>query len=221
MPPSGVSRSRWETGGDATLLRRVDTALAAGVRRAGDRLACRLGCTECCIGPFPITQLDARRLADGLRELHDREPRRAAAIRRRARVALRALRHGFPGDSRSGRLNEDEAARERFLERHAAQPCPVLDPKTGACELYAARPLTCRSYGPPLRVGREDQPPCRLCFVGAGDREIERCRVALDPGGLEDRLLQRLWREGEPAASETLIACALAGDPERPGGAKR
>jgi Fe-S-cluster containining protein len=221
MPPSGASRPRWETRGDATLLRRVDTALAAGVLRAGDRLACRVGCTECCIGPFPITQLDARRLAAGLDELRARDPRRAAAIRRRSRAALRALRRGFPGDPRSGRLNEDEAARERFLERHGAQPCPVLDPKTGACELYEARPLTCRGYGPPLRVGREDQPPCRLCFVGAGDREIARCRVALDPEGLEDRLLQRLWREGMPAAAETLIAYALAVDPGHRGSVSR
>jgi Fe-S-cluster containining protein len=188
----------------------VDGALAAGARRAGARLACRVGCTECCIGPFPITWLDARRLAEGMAELARRAPARAAAVRDRARTSRRRLRPGFPGDPATGRLSEDEAARERFFERHGEEPCPALDPKSGACELYAARPLSCRSYGPPVRIASEDLPPCRLCFVGSSAREIGRCRVEIDPENLEDRLLRRLLREGEPAGAETVVAFALA-----------
>ena len=210
----GAVRPPWELRGDARLLRGVDSALAAGARRAGNRLACRVGCSECCHGPFPITLLDARRLADGLSELRAREPKRAAAVEKRARSAVRALRRGFPGDPDSGRLNEDEAARESFFGRHQPRPCPALDPRTGGCELYAARPLTCRTYGPPLRMAGEDLPACRLCFVGATPREIARCRVSVDPERLEDRLLQRLYRCGEPAAAETLVAFALS--PRRP-----
>jgi Fe-S-cluster containining protein len=203
-------RPRWEARGDERLLRSVDGALEAGARRAGAWLACRVGCTECCIGPFPITWLDARRLADGLRELAARDPERAAAVQKRAQAAVRALRRWFPGDPATGRLNEDEAARQRFFDRHAARPCPALDARTGACELYAARPLGCRSYGPPLRVGGEDLPPCRLCFVGAGPRAIERSRVEIDGAATEDRLLRRLLRAGEPAGAETVVAFALA-----------
>lgn len=202
-------RPRWEARGDERLLRSVDSALAAGARRAGGRLACRVGCTECCLGPFPITLLDARRLAEGLHELARRDPRRAAAVRRRALAAVHALRRGFPGDPATGRLSEDEAARERFFDRHGARPCPALEPQTGACELYAARPLNCRCYGPPVRIGGEDLPPCRLCFVDAGAREIARCRVEIDAGGVEDRLLRRLLRAGEPAGAETTVAFAL------------
>jgi Fe-S-cluster containining protein len=128
----------------------------------------------------------------------------------RARAARRALVRGFPGDPATGRLSEDQAARDAFLERHETQPCPALDPRTGACELYAARPLTCRTYGLPVRIDREDLPPCRLCFVGAERREIERRRVEIDPEGAEDRLLRRLLRAGEPAGAETLVAFALA-----------
>jgi len=210
---SGGERPAWEKRGDARLLRVVDAALADGAERAGDRLACRVGCTECCHGPFPITLLDARRLAHGLQALRQREPKRAAAVEKRAWSAVRALRRGFPGDPDSGRLNEDEAARESFFERHQARPCPALDPRTGACELYAARPLTCRTYGPPLRMAGENLPACRLCFVGAAPREIARCRVRVDPEGLEDRLLRRLYRSGEPAAVETLVAFALKPEP--------
>lgn len=210
-----TDRPGWETRGDRRLLRVVDGALSAGAQRAGDRLACRVGCTECCVGPFPITLVDARRLREGLAQLQEREPKRAAEIARRARAAVRAMRRAFPGDAATGRLSEEELARERFFARHEARPCPVLDPVTGACELYATRPLTCRSYGPPLRAGGEKLPPCRLCFVGASARTIESCRVTVDAEGLEDRLLQRLQREGEPAIPETLVAFALAAAPQR------
>ena len=209
MRDRGSERPAWETRADRRLLRVVDGALAEGARIAGARLACRVGCTECCIGPFPIRQLDARRLRDGLEGLREREPERADAIARRARASVRAMRRGFPGDPVTGRLDEDEAARERFFERNEAHPCPALDPRTGACELYAARPLTCRSYGPPVRIGQEDLPPCRLCFVGASARAVERSRVAVDPEGLEDRLLRRMQRDGQPAIPETLVAFAL------------
>ena len=195
---------------DTRLLRRLDRALSAGVRRAGDRIACRVGCTECCVGPFPITLLDARRLAEGLRALRADDPSRAAAIERRALAGVRAMQRLFPGDPATGRLNEDEAARDRFFERHESRPCPALHPRTGACELYEARPLTCRTFGPPVRIGRENLPPCRLCFVGARPREVARCRVAIDVG-LEDRLLRRMQRAGMPAVPETLVAFALVG----------
>jgi Fe-S-cluster containining protein len=204
-----MSRPRWEEQGDRALLRRVDGELAKGARRAGSHLACRVGCTECCQGPFPITVLDARRLAEGLAELQARDPAAAAAIRARARADREAMRRGFPGDGATGRLGEDEAARERFFARQGARPCPALDPHTGACGLYAARPLTCRSYGPPVRIGREDLPPCRLCFVGASPREVERCRVEVDPDDLEDRLLRRLAGAGWRVGAETIVAYAL------------
>jgi Fe-S-cluster containining protein len=207
-----MSRPRWEQRGDRALLRRVDEALAEGARRAGARLACRIGCTECCIGPFPITALDARRLGEGLAALAARDPQAAAGIRGRAEEARRAMRRGFPGDGAGGRLGEDEAARERFFARHEALPCPALDPGTGACLLYEARPLSCRSYGPPVRIGREDLPPCRLCFVDTEAGEVERCRVRVDPTGLEDRLLRKLDAAGVAVGPETLVAFALRGD---------
>jgi len=52
--------------GDEVLIRIVDAAMAEAARKSGPWLVCRSGCTECCMGPFPITQLDARRLREGL-----------------------------------------------------------------------------------------------------------------------------------------------------------
>ena len=59
--------------GDQALIQIVDAALAEAARKSGPWLVCRPGCTGCCMGPFPITQLDARRLREGLAELESRD----------------------------------------------------------------------------------------------------------------------------------------------------
>ena len=129
---------------DAELIQIVDTALAEASRKAGSWLASRLGCTQCCIGPFAITPLDAARLRTGLADLESREPARAARVRRRAAESAARVSRQYTFDQL---LTEDEAAADEL--------CPALDPKTGACDLYAARPIICRTFGPPVRFGGE------------------------------------------------------------------
>jgi len=193
---------------DDALLEAVDRALADGARRARAHLACRPGCTECCIGPFPISRLDALRLARGRARLAACDRVRAAELLARARSAWARLRVGFPGDPASGRIGSEPAAEMAFLERHARLPCPALDPDSGLCDLYPWRPLTCRTSGPPLRLAGTDLEPCRLCFVGAAPSEVEASRVEPDPGGLEDALLDRLEAEQGPGW-ETVVAFVL------------
>ena len=134
--------------GDRELVQIVDAALADSARRSAAWLACRPGCSQCCMGVFAITQLDAVRLQEGLAELEQHDPKRAKRVRRRARAAVRRLRAGFPGDASTGILAESGADFEDFAND---EPCPVLDPETGTCDLYAARPMTCRVFGPPVR----------------------------------------------------------------------
>lgn len=189
---------------DRRLLEIIGEAMSEASMLAGDRLACRPGCTECCHGPFPINGLDAARLRRGLAELASLDPDRAAAVLSRARSQLPLLTAGFPGDPAAGRLADGDAA-DSYFEGHAGVPCPVLDPTTGCCDLYAHRPLSCRTFGPPVRIGDSALPPCRLCFQGAGADEVEACRVEPDPHGVEDRMVLRLQ-----AAGETLIAFAVA-----------
>src|ERR1051326_4986505 len=122
--------------GDRTLVQIVDAAMTEAARRAGPHLVCRQGCTQCCIGPFPITQLDARRLRRGLAELEVTDPERAQRVRERVRGSVVRLSSDFPGDPDSGLLAEGEEAEARFEGFADAEPCPVLDPETGACDLY-------------------------------------------------------------------------------------
>ncbi len=189
--------------GDRRLLDSLGAALRSAERRAGRWLACRPGCADCCLGPFPITELDAWRLQRGFARLKDDEPERAAGILERARRAVEAMRDDFPGDPETGRLGEDGPQQDAFFERYAAVPCPLLDPVSRLCDLYAYRPISCRTYGLPVRIGEQKLPPCRLCFQGADAACIEACRVTVDPDGLEDLLL------GEVGEGETLIAWAL------------
>ena len=150
---------------DRQLIQIVDAALAEAARKSGSWLACRPGCTQCCHGPFPISDIDVARLRQGLAEL---DPARAALIRQRATA-----------------------------EQGDDDPCPVLDPVTGHCELYAHRPLTCRTFGPALLQNENIVGVCELCYIGATDEEIADCAVPLDVESLDQ------------SPDETTIALAL------------
>jgi len=194
---------------DGALIQIVDAAMIEAARRAGPWLVCRVGCTECCIGPFPITQLDARRLRQALAELQACDPDCAARVQQRARGYVARTSHDFPGDPHTGILARGEDAEARFSSFADAEPCPALDPETGACDLYTARPITCRTFGPPVRSGSEGVGVCQLCFHGASDDEISACEVEPDPAGAESDILDELGEiTGEHG--ETIVAFCLA-----------
>lgn len=148
---------------DAALIQIVDAALAEAARRSGPWLLCRPGCAQCCLGEFPITQLDAQRLQRGLAGLVSREPDRAARVRQRVREAV----------ARPAPMADDD-------------PCAALDPETGTCDLYAARPITCRTFGPPVRCESGD------LGLRAVLRRRQRCR---------NRRLRSGLRSAGPGAS--------------------
>jgi Fe-S-cluster containining protein len=159
------------------LIHIVDAALAEASRRAGAWLVCRPGCAECCIGSFEISGLDAGRLRVGLAELKARDPLRADRVVERAQ--------------RFAQLEEDDADETA---------CPALDPETRTCELYDARPLTCRLFGPPVRGASGVIGVCELCFNGASEEEIGACEMKVDAVTLAQLEFDR---------DETTVAAAL------------
>jgi Fe-S-cluster containining protein len=190
---------------DAELVQIVDAAVADAARRSGSWLLCAPGCTQCCIGVFPISQLDAVRLRDGLAALDSTDPEHASALRQRARQSIARLTPDFPGDPRTGLLDEDRSA--DFEDFANDEPCPVLDPATGLCDLYAARPMTCRVFGPPLRT-EDGLGVCDLCFHGATTEQIAACEVHLDTDSLESSLTAEAeYTNG--LAGNTVVAWAL------------
>jgi Fe-S-cluster containining protein len=112
----------------------------------------------------------------------------------------------FPGNSRTGIL-ADADSQSAFEEFANDEPCPALDPKTGLCELYSARPMTCRVFGPPVRT-EDGLGVCELCFTEASDEEIERCEMVPDPDDLEGRLTRKL-EQTTGTRGQTTVSYAL------------
>jgi Fe-S-cluster containining protein len=193
--------------GDGALIQIVDAALADAARRSGDWLVCCPGCTQCCTGVFAINSLDALRLQHGLAELEKTDAARAARVRGRARKSVERLAADFPGDARSGALDDSPDAEERFAEFGNDEVCPVLDRETGLCDLYAARPMTCRTFGPPVR-SEGGLGVCELCFHGATDEEIAECEMVADPEDLEEKLVAKVEKAGG-RSTRTIVACAF------------
>ena len=197
-------------GGDQKLVQIVDAALAEAARRSGTWLVCRPGCTQCCIGPFPVSQLDAERLKQGLLQLEAADPERALRVRQRARASVARLSPDFPGDLATGILSEDENALDQFTDSADDEPCPALDPLTGRCDLYATRPMTCRTFGPPVRSGPEGGlGVCELCYHGATDQQIAACEMIPDPDGLEPELIAEV-EQATGTKGTTIVAFCLA-----------
>ena len=193
--------------GDQKLVQIIDAALADTARRSGEWLVCKPGCTQCCMGAFAINQLDALRLQQGLAELEVTDPARAAQVRNRARASIARLSRDFPGNPQTGILDEGETAEALFEEFANDEPCPVLDPQTGMCDLYAARPLTCRVFGPPVQ-SEGGLGVCELCYHGASEEEIAACEMTVDPEEMEPALLDELERSTS-RRGRTIVAFAL------------
>jgi Putative zinc- or iron-chelating domain len=149
---------------DAGFIALVDGAFRSAARRSGSHLLCRPGCAQCCTGVFAVGPADGLRLTQAWTQLLVSDPERAARIRERAQIAWGRLAAEFPGDRRTGILDD---AREAEFELHGNdEVCPVLDPELQTCDLYAARPHTCRVFGPPVERGG-GYAVCELCFTQA------------------------------------------------------
>jgi Fe-S-cluster containining protein len=195
---------------DIDLVQIVDAALAEAARRAGEWLACRPGCTQCCYGAFAINQLDVQRLRTGVEALRTSQPERAAEVERRAKQWIDEFGGDFPGDLATGLLGVTDAERGRFEEFANEAACPALDQATGLCDLYEARPMTCRVFGPPVQTDAGDGARalghCELCFAGASAEQVAACEMPV-PNELEQSLVDELEREG--LRGETVVAFAL------------
>jgi Fe-S-cluster containining protein len=188
---------------DRKLLSGIAEAMAESARRSGDWLVCRPGCTQCCMGPFAITQLDAHRLRQGLQELDRVDSARAEAVRTRAAAYRAVIAPEYPGNPATGELLDED----RLPRAMDEAPCPVLDPETGYCDLYGARPVTCRTFGPATPVGPNAFAACELCYNGADEEEIAACAVDVDSDGLECELLTAMEEAG--FRGMTIVAYAL------------
>ena len=102
-----------------------------------------------------------------------------------------STRRSFPGDFQTGVLGDSPEDRERFESFADEAPCPALDTETGRCDVYAWRPMTCRLFGPPVRMGDgQALAHCELCFKGASEAEVAACEMEV-PFELEAETARR------------------------------
>ncbi len=197
------------------LLPIVDAALASSVERSGAHLACHPGCTQCCHGIFPISQQDAHRIRAGLTDLQQHDPQRAARISSRVAHTLSRIASLFPGDLTTGILAEDYEDSLLFADESEEalgenEPCPVLDPTTGTCDLYQHRPIVCRTFGPPMRTPDGDLATCELCYITATTEQIAACE--LNPTiPAQEAASNEAFDAAHHTHGETIVACALRG----------
>lgn len=146
------------------LLRRADQHFRGVLADQPQNLQCRRGCTLCCYGAFEISAADVALIAEGLVQL---EPEQRSRILERAEAMIR--------EARQPNLREaTEREKHEFFNRSASIPCPALD-DSGACSIYENRPLVCRTFGVPLRDGRNfSGEVCELNFTTASDEEKRR-----------------------------------------------
>jgi Fe-S-cluster containining protein len=194
------------------LVQIVDSAVADAYRRGGHHLVCHPGCSQCCVGVFPITHEDGARLREGLAAFEQIDPERSARIHQRVATSLTRLDPWFPGDLTTGILNEDHESVILFEEFANDEPCPVLDLTTGTCDLYEHRPILCRTFGPPMRTpgdnGEVNLATCELCFIHATTEEIADCE--LDPTlPTQIEASEDAFNTAHHLHGQTLIAYAL------------
>ena len=200
-----------------TLVQIVDAAVASAYQRGGPHLACHPGCSQCCIGIFPISQQDAFRLREALITLEQTDPEKSHRIQTRAAQSRARLTPHFPGDPQTGILNPDYEDSQLFTDESEqsagdTEPCPVLDPATGTCDLYAARPILCRTFGPPMRTAEDNLATCELCFTHATTEEIASCE--LDPTiPAQEAASNDAFNATHHLHGQTLVAYALREHP--------
>lgn len=196
------------------LIQIVAVAMSDVTARSGDWLKCRPGCSQCCVGVFPIGWQDADRIREGLIALGDADPERAARVRARAASALTRLDPWFPGDVATGVLGESYEEAILFEEFANNEPCPALNIENGlehgTCDLYESRPILCRTFGPPMRTEENNLATCELCYIGASTEEIERCELDPSIPELEEES-NAAYEAASGKRGETLIAYALRG----------
>ena len=190
--------------GDSLLVQIMDTAFSDAAKSAGKLLVCKPGCSQCCHGAFVLNPLDTLRLRAGMDTMRATDPARAARLEKRARAWIDEHGAAFPGDPETGVLGDYKIEEDRFEDYANDAACPVLDPETGQCDLYAWRPMTCRVFGPPVRMGEgEELGHCELCFTGASKDKIAACEMTI-PSDLETELLSEI-----PSNEHTIAAFAL------------
>lgn len=146
--------------------------------RFADNVRCEKGCSDCCHALFDLTLVEALFLNTVFNARFSGMDR--TRILKRADEADRQV-HRLKRDAFRA-VKDGQNAQEILLEMAKVRVrCPLLDDE-GLCEMYDARPVTCRIYGVPTAIGGE----AHTCGKSAFEKGKAYPTVYLDR--IQDRL---------------------------------
>jgi Fe-S-cluster containining protein len=131
------------------LVARADRLFRSVAEIHGELMACKPGCDDCCSVYFELNLIEAFYLSGMIRDnLSDFARSRVFARADRVEPLFRHAGEILQGIADRG------PNREKDVEDAASKlkiPCPLNE--DGTCVLYDHRPITCRVYGTPQRIG--------------------------------------------------------------------
>jgi Fe-S-cluster containining protein len=109
----------------------------------GEAISCRKGCGACCRQVVPVSQPEARQIADLLEQL---PPARRAELKLRFERARERLATTDLPERMAHAEQLDDASRQQLAVDYfkLGVACPFLEDES--CSIYADRPLVCREY---------------------------------------------------------------------------
>jgi Fe-S-cluster containining protein len=113
------------------------------IESRGGKISCCKGCAACCRQLVPISEIEARKIAELVESFP--EPRRSQVKARFENAKNKLAEAGLLENLREPERWYREGFRELGLEYfRQGIPCPFLEEE--ACSIYPDRPITCREF---------------------------------------------------------------------------
>lgn len=121
----------------------AEAIVAKAVANTQEAISCRKGCGACCRQVVPISQPEARAIAQLIESLP--EPRKGTIKQRFAAAHLQLKQTDLPERMRHANSLDDSQRQQLALDYFRQQiACPFLEDES--CSIYEHRPLACREY---------------------------------------------------------------------------
>jgi Fe-S-cluster containining protein len=160
------------------LREQADAAFARTQGLHPDLVRCSVGCADCCYALFDVTLIEAMYINHrfGIEFGGTRRDTLLERCNQADRAIYRIKRRAYQQLSDGG----DENAIIGALAREKVR-CPLLTDQN-RCEIYSFRPITCRLYGVPLRIGSD----AHTCGLSGFEKGVAYPTVHVDV--LQNRL---------------------------------
>lgn len=161
------------------LVDEVETIIAKVSEEHADCIKCGEGCSDCCHAMFDLTFIEALYLNSKFNEEWQGEER--STILDRADVADR---QGYKIKREAFRMSREGVRATEIMDYigKARLRCPLLN-DDDRCDMYQARPLTCRLYGIPTAIRGESH----TCAKSGFEEGVQYPTVQI--GKIQDRLV--------------------------------